>query len=83
MTTYNAPYCVAEDMDRTVTTATEGTNRGDMNVIGYIIAAGVLIVLLPVLPLLLVLEIIERLSSGDATDRGVREFDTSGTAGDE
>lgn len=59
-------------MSRTVTTPTKGTNRPDMNVVGYIIAAGVLLVLVPVLPLIIVLELIDRLSgsgAGEASDQ--------------
>ena len=51
-------------MSRTVTSPTKGKNRGDMNAVGYIIAAGVLLLLVPVLPLIIVLEIVDRLTTG-------------------
>lgn len=59
-------------MSRTVTSPTKGKNRGDMNAVGYIIAAGVLLVLIPVLPLIIVLEIVERLTSGSGDEDGDR-----------
>jgi hypothetical protein len=68
-------------MPRTVTPETEREVRPEMSVLGWLIAAGSLLLLLPVLPFLAMLRLYDALRGRGADDER-RPADNWSTAGD-
>lgn len=58
-------------MPRTVTEKPEASPRPDMSVIGYVVAAGSLLLLLPVLPVVALVRLYDRLRSTGPEDPSV------------
>lgn len=58
------PAVAPDAMVRSVTPPTGSTDDGEMGVIGYLVAAGLVLVLLPLVPFLAVLWLVDRLGGG-------------------
>lgn len=62
-------------MTQTVTPRPDERQRGDMGTIGYLIAAGTLLLLIPLVPFLAALKLLDVVTGGDRMERAVGKID--------